>query len=448
MKQLSRVVWSEGMHLAPHHFQAQARYFEDTVHFATSALWFAGYGFAGCELDAEALKNGTVSLLHARGLFSDGLAFDMPQCDPLPAARNIADLFSPVSDRLNVFLSIPARRPGAAVVSSNAEDRAARFIAEPRTLHDENTGLDEKKVDLGRKNIALHLENELNDGWVSLPLARVMRDGTGHFMYDPEFIPPCLRLTASAWLQQVLRRLMEIMVEKSQSLAPSAGAGELASSFSQQELVGFWFRHCLNSSLAALRNLCYVKQGHPEEIYVELCRLAGALSTFALEARPGDLPLYDHDHLDRCLGELDAQIRFLLETVIPTNCVTIPLARSRNYFYAGEIRDTRVLGPSRWVFSIRCAIGEADLIRWTPQLVKICSEEFVPKLVQRALPGLTLTHMPAPPSAVSPRVEHQYFSISKQGPCWDHMVKTRRIGVYAPGELPEPEIGLHVILGA
>src|SRR5579875_3347737 len=31
MRNLSRVVWSEGMYIAPHHFQAQNRYFEDSV---------------------------------------------------------------------------------------------------------------------------------------------------------------------------------------------------------------------------------------------------------------------------------------------------------------------------------------------------------------------------------------------------------------------------------
>ena len=69
MKYLSRVVWSEGMYLGPHHFQVQSRYFEDTIRFATSSLWFEPWGFAGCALDPEALRNGTISLLHARGMF-------------------------------------------------------------------------------------------------------------------------------------------------------------------------------------------------------------------------------------------------------------------------------------------------------------------------------------------------------------------------------------------
>ena len=68
MKHLTRVVWSEGMQLGPHHFQAQNRYFEDSIHFATSSLWFAPYGLIGWALNNEALRNGTLALLHARGV--------------------------------------------------------------------------------------------------------------------------------------------------------------------------------------------------------------------------------------------------------------------------------------------------------------------------------------------------------------------------------------------
>ena len=100
----------------------------------------------------------------------------------------------------------------------------------------------------------------------------------------------------------------------------------------------------------------------------------------------------------------------------------------------------------RWVFAIRSNIGAAELMRKTPELIKICSEEFVKKLVTRALPGLTLTHMAVPPRAISAAVETQYFQVTKQGPCWDHIVATRRVGVYVPGEFVDPGIELLVVL--
>src|SRR5579862_8934593 len=114
MKNLSKVVWSEGMYLATHHFQAQNRYFEDLIHFTISNLWFEPYGFLGYELDADALKNGTVSLIHARGIFPDGLVFHMPESDPLPEPRNIGDWFPPTRDSIILSLAaVPRKAEGS-----------------------------------------------------------------------------------------------------------------------------------------------------------------------------------------------------------------------------------------------------------------------------------------------------------------------------------------------
>ena len=91
-------------------------------------------------------------------------------------------------------------------------------------------------------------------------------------------------------------------------------------------------------------------------------------------------------------------------------------------------------------------MGDAELMIKTPQLVKVCSPQFVRELVKRALPGLALTHLAVPPPAISPGVEKQYFGISRGGPCWDHMVQTKRVGVYIPGDIPNPEVEILVVL--
>src|SRR6266849_6146261 len=141
MKSLSRVVWSEGMYLGPHHFQAQNRYFEDSIRFAASSLWYEPWGLMGAQLDPEALKNGTVSLVHARGIFPDGLAFQMPDSDPLPESRKIADLFPATRDSLGVTLSVAPQRPeGANTVLPEAPDAASnngalRYRAEEELLY-------------------------------------------------------------------------------------------------------------------------------------------------------------------------------------------------------------------------------------------------------------------------------------------------------------------------
>src|SRR3970282_729671 len=128
MKFLSPVVWSEGMHLAQHHFQAQNRYFEELSTFAVESLFFRAYGLIHCELDGDALLNGTVSLTHARGTMPDGLHFHFPEDEP-PEALEIGSLFSPVQESHLVLLAIPAYRIGAANCALAAAAADARFLS-------------------------------------------------------------------------------------------------------------------------------------------------------------------------------------------------------------------------------------------------------------------------------------------------------------------------------
>jgi type VI secretion system protein ImpJ len=321
-----------------------------------------------------------------------------------------------------------------------------RYVAETRTFPDENTGGDELPVRIGRKNIRLVLDTEPWDGLVVVPIGRVRRDGSGHFMYDPDFVPPCLQISASEKLMLLTRRLIEILETKSVTLARTAGARSASGDFSTREIANFWLLHAVNSALAPLRHLWVSKRGHPEELFLELSRLAGALCTFALDSNPSTLPAYDHMQLGECFDALDRHIRIHLETIVPTNCVTIPLRKIADYFYEGDIDDTRVLGRARWVFGIRAKLGEADLIMKSPQLVKLCSAKFVGELVRRAMAGLPLSHLPVPPAAIQTTVETQYFGVSREGPFWDHITQTKKVGIYVPGDFPEAELELLVVL--
>jgi type VI secretion system protein ImpJ len=91
-------------------------------------------------------------------------------------------------------------------------------------------------------------------------------------------------------------------------------------------------------------------------------------------------------------------------------------------------------------------MGEAELIRQAPQKIKVCSARFVADLVRRALPGMKLNHVSLPPASLSPKIQMQYFSIDRSGPCWGHLQETGRVGVYVPGDIPEPQLELVAVL--
>jgi len=444
MKQLSRVVWNEGMHLAQHHFQAQSRYFEDAIQFAVSSLFFAPYGLAGCELDADAIRNDSVSLIHARGMFPDGLPFDIPASDAAPAPLDVRELFSPTQQSHLVLLTIPAYRADRPNFGSNGENGASvRYHAEASPMLDDTTGRDEKPVSIGRKNLRLALDIEPLEEVVSLPIARVKRDGAGHFMYDPEYVPPCMQVGASKRLMQLLQRLIEILDAKSDSMA--RGRRGSAEEFARQEVASFWLLHAIDSSLPMLRHISQVKRIHPEQLYVELSRLAGALCTFSLDAHPRTLPLYDHDHPQESFDALERHIRANLEVVAPTARTVVPLKMTTPFLHTGAIADQRAFGRSRWILGVRSSLTGVELAARVPQLAKVCSAKFTLELVRRAFPGMRIQHIQFPPAAIAPRSDTQYFSVDRAGPCWDTLSSTHEIGVYLPDAIPQAEVELVVI---
>jgi type VI secretion system protein ImpJ len=291
------------------------------------------------------------------------------------------------------------------------------------------------------------LDVEDREGLILLPIARILRDSNGNLVFDPSFIPPCLATSASERLLMMVRTLVDILEEKSASLAMARrGAAAARAGYSTEDVAAFWFVHTINASLSVLRHLYLAQRCHPERLFVELSRLAGALCSFGLESHPQSLPVYDHEDLGGCFSALDVHIRRHLELVVPSNCVVIPLQQSGRNFRVGQVIDQRCLDRARWILAVRAEMGETDLIAKGPRLIKVCSRELLPDLVKTALSGLPLAHLPVPPSAIAPKVEFQYFGLSRVGSCWEHIVQTRGVGVYIPDELPNAEIELLVAL--
>ncbi|MGI4980127.1 MAG: type VI secretion system baseplate subunit TssK [Janthinobacterium lividum] len=447
MKLLSHVVWSEGMYLSPLHFQTQTRHQEDTLSFLVSNLWNQPWGFSYLQLDTEAVRNGSVLLSRAAGMFSDGLVFDFPASDEFPPTRSLHDLFQPADASLRLYLAVPKRSGSGQVLDLEQPAGGFRYSAVVRTVADETNGMDVRELSFGGKNIAVVAESEITAGVVTLPLARVLRDGRGHFLYDPDFIPPCLQIGASDALMLLLKRLLEGMSEKITTLTTSAHkqtrfqAGSAA-----LDVANYWFLHALSTSAPVLQHLFRMQQTRPEQLYIELSRLAGALCTFAAESNVTDLPAYDHLRPGDSLYALDKHIRRHMDIVLPTNSVSLNFHPGEPYFYEADVPDERCLRRSRWVLGVRSSMGEADLIRATLRLIKVCSARFVPELVRRALPGLTLNHLSVPPSAIRAEADKQYFSLELAGPCWDHIQQTRRVGLYIPGEVRDAEFDVSVIV--
>ncbi|MGH7505687.1 MAG: type VI secretion system baseplate subunit TssK, partial [Longimicrobiales bacterium] len=332
----------------------------------------------------------------------------------------------------------------------------ARFIAAAEPVPDETTGQNERAVAVARKNFRLLLDTDDADGLVAMPIARIRRDGAGHFIYDAEHVPPCIQIGASRRLMELLARLIEMLEAKADAMAEERRREGDVAEYAAREVAGFWLTHAVHSSLGPLRHLFQTRTAHPEQLYTELARLAGALCTFSLDADPRSLPLYDHDAADACFRGLDQHIRRSLEVVLPSNCVSVVLRPAESGFYKGTVPDERVFQRAHWFLGVRSSAGQGAVIANVPKLIKVCSGgDDIVKLVQRSLPGLPLEHVPAPPGEISPRLGTQYFRVATQPspgtpgePCWKLLVRSHEVGVYVPGAIPDAELELSIVVAS
>ena len=79
--------------------------------------------------------------------------------------------------------------------------------------------------------------------------------------------------------------------------------------------------------------------------------------TFSLEHHPKDIVKYDHDDLYFTFYNLSTQLKELLETVIPSRCVPIPLEKTRDTLYVGRIEDERLLKEAGFDLAVRADAG-------------------------------------------------------------------------------------------
>ena len=448
MKRLQPVVWSKGTFLTPQHLQAQNRFLESLLGFRLNAQKYRPWGFLELGINREALSDGEFSVTSAAGLFPDGLAFDIPESDHAPPPRQIQDLFEEDEETLELFLAIPPLRPSSVnVAMSGAKSGEARFVAEPTLFRDENSGAAEKAILLARKNFRILAGTEAQQELSAMKIARVRRTAANTYEVDPAFVPPVLVISASEYILSIARRLVEILAAKSSGLATLRGeTDDSLAEFTVAEVANFWLLYTVNTYFTHLRHVFETKRGHPEELFSVMLALAGALTTFSREVQPRDFPSYDHDELGACFTDLDEKLRFLLDTVVPRNFVSLPLKQVRPFIYATAIDDKSYLLNTRMFLAITANTNQADLIRATPQLVKVSSADRIDELVGKALRGVPLTHAPRGPAAVPLKMNHQYFSLSQSGEAWASILKARTLAAYVPSEIPDPGLELVILL--
>lgn len=447
MRQLQPVIWSKGTFLSPQHLQAQERFVEDSARFYLDSLNSRSWGFREIQIDSKALSEGRLTITQASGIFPDALPIDIPASEYPPPARVLDECFQDGRQSCTFSLAVPEYLHGGMNVSVDRGRVSTRFLAQLMMVRDENTGSGEKPVQVARKNLQVLAEGENREGSVILGFARILRSQTGMYQVDPTYIPPLIDIHAHPTLKRILGNMVEMLVARSSQLSGiRRQKNQSLADFSASDVANFWLLYTINSHLPVLRHYLESSNIQPEQLFCEFSDLAGALTAFSSKIVPRDLPPYNHEQLGSCFGELDRLIRMMLETVVPSNFVSLPLKLVRDTIYAASIDKDAYFDGSRFYLGISADIRDADLIDRTPKLLKACSVTQLETLIRNALPGLRLQHVPTPPRAIPVKIRQQYFAIEQGGPIWESVLRARNFAVYAPSELLNPQLELIILL--
>jgi type VI secretion system protein ImpJ len=448
MSRYRKIVWNEGTLLTPHHFQQWDNYFEELLNSRLASLAPYEWGILDLQVNREAIANGSFDLVRCRAVMPDGLLINVPETDPAPAPRPIEGHFDPEAPQLDVYFALPAKRAGTAnyQTSGSAPTQTVRYLQDAGIAVDETTGDNEQQIAFARSNVRLMFADESRDGYSSFKIAELERTTTGQLILSETYIPPALNIRASSWLENMLRQIVEVLVAKSSSLGEQRRQRTASlADFTTSEVAVFWLLHTVNSAIPVFTHVFRTRLVHPERLYAEMVKLAGSLMSFTIDRHPKDIVRYDHEDLYGTFSQLAREIRDLLETVIPTRCVPIPLEKTRESIYVGRVEDDRLLKEAAFYLAIRSQLPEGQLIERVPRIIKVASRGTIDVVVGTALPGVKLSHASPPPAPIPTRPRFHYFGLETSGMFWERITGEKALAVYVPDEFPDETVEMYAI---
>ncbi|UXY14574.1 type VI secretion system baseplate subunit TssK [Chitiniphilus purpureus] len=444
MLKAKRVLWGEGMFLRPQHFQQQALLNDNAVAEALLAVQRHAWGLRSFELDHAALRNGLIRADQLSVTFRDGTQFAAPQREPLPLSRDLNEIPQLGVDTM-LYACLPNLNPygGNTANADTPPGRPSRFRNAHYALSDLYTQSLEADLTTLELDLRLMVEEENRDGYDSVPIARLTKDATGQWRAADDYLPPMTTVSANPALPRMIRRLLDILLVKSESLAGAhRERAKNVMEYGTTDIASFWLLHTVNRNFARLNHLLHAEPLHPEELYVALAEFCGELLTFSSIYTLADLPAYRHEQLGDTLPKLDEQIRELLDTVISARYAVIPLTSPKPSFYIGRLESDRLLENVDFYLSVQSDLPAAQVIEAVPFKFKVGAPDDVEKILNSALRGVSLAHAPQTPSAIPVRVGNHYFALEPRGDIFQRMLQSRSVCIYVPQTLVSLKIEL------
>jgi type VI secretion system protein ImpJ len=446
---IDRPLWTSGTLLSAQQFQQQARW-EAWANEQLASLALAHpWGVKAVEFDTHALRLGKLKATRLSVRMPDGSPLDSQRVDRLPPGLELSRLRSEDARQMLVLLALPLEQANGnnCLMEEGPADRPTRYRQDWRPVQD--LYADEvQSIAVLEHMLTLRLDNDDNGDYLTCPIARLVREGQGNWSLDPEYVPPLLSFSAHPGLLAQLDNLLTQLSAKRQRLmGMRRESNQRMADFAVADVSVFWLLNALNTYQPVLADLKAYPQRHPEQVYLELAKLAGSLLTFSLEHDIDKIPAYRHEQLETVFPPLMRCISTLLEASLPSRVIALALENSANRWQV-KLNDARLREPegADFYLSVRCRLPAAQLQDQFPRLCKVGAPADVDELINAALDGVPLKPLSQVPAAIPLRLENQYFALDLGHPKGQAMLAEGTFACYVPSTLEQVQLELFAVL--
>lgn len=440
MKDLSKVVWAEGVFLGQQHFQAWDRNLEASQQLRSKALHPFAWGVLSCSVDEKALENGRFRLQACQVIFADGR---LASYDAAENPTLACELSSGGGQTVEIYLGLPANQQVEGISGYPGRNQLCAWQADYRQLSDEYDSSREREVLLARPNLTLLSGSEGREQFATLKIAELVNQGDGSYRLVPEYVPPLVRIGASPYLKALLGRMLEgvggrLRVLNDRRIHFSGGPAEFARTDPGQ----FLLLQSLSAIYPQLLHLQQTPDLHPEILYRVLCQTIGGLCAFHPELDPTAIPRYQHGELTTVFRTFERLLAEVLNLSMGSRSSALQLAKESDCLLAAHDIDHQTLQQLTLFLEVLHVADDPVWITDFARQVKVASRGTIEMTVASALPGIRTVHTQRPPNKLSTKSGYEYFRLEPRGDVWNRVLEERSLALFLPQAFVSATINL------
>ena len=412
-----KIHWQEGLFLQPHHLQRMQKGIEDEIASERRLTWPHPFGVIEARLSRDELENKRIRFDKLRVIMPSGLEVNYPNAAELPSL-DIAQAFSRGAGSFTVLLGVPLWQGGRANTVPIAADSDTRvkllYRVSEVECHDENTGENPQPIQTRKINSRLMFEQEDIADMEVLPILRIVRatgEDVGLPKEDPEFVPPCMVLSGSPVLRELVRDLVSQVEASRKELVVQVTRG----GFSVDTMRGVQFEQLmrlrtLNRFSARLPALVHAPVAVPFQIYVELRELLGELAALHPDRDEFECSPYRHDNQFLCFRELSGKIRSFLRGAVAPSFLKLAF-KDVGGILTANFSPEHFTQPNAYFLGIKTKLDPTAIARYVEDGDRF---KLMPQsLVTRAIRGIELKEERHAPLELPAAADLHYFRLER-----------------------------------